>query len=667
MGRGTARQAVRKPGVTPPDPARELQDAPSPEVVAVSGQDVTHAAQTGDVAALLAQAQAAIPDQPNEVLALAEDARRLSEANGDRLGHASAMMYVGFGQHLLSDHEAALDTLTRALAELEPLGDLSARSLALGGLAMVHGSMGHYDEAQNAARENLRVARALGDRDREGWVRVTLANHLLDLGQNETAIQEGEESLHIFAALDNGNGQARAHAILGGALRQLGRLPEARAHVESALRLAREGGVLLTEARALDDLGRVAGAEGSHEDALDLHRQALSLRETVGNRQAEASSHLRIGETLLALGRRDEAIASLHRARELAEAAGAQPRIAEVDRALARAYEDAGDADRALEHFKRFHRRREALLDAQTRSRVHTLRVRAEADRAIQEAEIARVRTDELGAANAELEAALDELRQAQRRMVQAEKLASLGRLSAGLAHEIQNPLNFVSNFADLNVDLATELAAEVLSARPPPPDELAEDLGTIASNAQRVRDHARRADGIIRSLLGHVRDVGGHRQPARVEALLDGAAAPLLARAPDVAVERRYHAELGEVEVVPGSLQRAFVNLIQNAIQALRRRAEADGEGYAPTLSLSAEPYPGGVEIRVADNGPGIPAPHCGLVFEPFFTTNPPGEGTGLGLSLAYDIVTEGHGGTLAVYSREGEGATFTVSLPSR
>ena len=652
--------------MTPPDPAPSLQDAPSPEVVAVSGQDVTCAAQTDAVAALLAQAQAAIPDRPNEILALAQDALRLSEASGDRLGHASAMMYTGFGQYLLSDHEAALATLTRALAELEPLGDLNARSLALGGLASVHGSMGHYEEAQEAARENLRVACALGDREREGWVRVTLANHLLDLGQSEAAIQEGEASLHIFAELDDGNGQARAHAILGGALRQLGRLAEARAHVESALRLAREGGVLLTEARALDDLGRVTGAEGDHGAALELHRRALALRETVGNRQAEASSHLRIGETLLALERPDEALASLHLAYEIAEAARAEPRAAEVDRALAQAYEDCGDVGRALAHFKRFHERREALLDAQARSRIHTLQVRAEADRAIQEAEIARVRTDELGAANDELEAALDELQQTQRRMVQAEKLASLGRLSAGLAHEIQNPLNFVSNFADLNVDLASDLAAEVRSANPPPPAELAEDLRTIAANARRVRDHARRADGIVGSLLGHVRDVGGRRQRARVETLLDGAAAPLLARAPDVSVERHYHPDLGELEVVPGSLQRAFVNLIQNAIQALRRRAETEVEGYTPRLTLSAEPYPGGVEIRVVDNGPGIPAPHCGLVFEPFFTTKPPGEGTGLGLSLAYDIVTEGHGGTLAVYSREGEGATFTVSLPA-
>ena len=634
----------------------------------MSGQDLSGAAQSDAVADLLAQAQAAIPDRPSEVLALARDALQLSETNGDRLGHASALLYVGFGQYLLSDHEAALATLTRALAELEPLGDLRARSLALGALASVHGSMGHYDEAQEAARENLRAARALGDREREAWVRVTLANHLLDLGQSEAAIQDGEEALRMFADLESRSGQARAHAILGGALRQLGRLAEARAHIESALRLAREDGARLTEARALDDLGRVTAAEGAYEDALDLHRQALALRETVGNRQAEAGSRLRIGEVLLALGRPDEALESLHLAYAIAEAARAQPRAAEIDRALAQAYEACGDAARALVHFRRFHERREALLDAQARSRIHTLQVRAEADRAIQEAEIARVRTDELGAANDELEATLDELKQTQRRMVQAEKLASLGRLSAGLAHEIQNPLNFVSNFADLNVELANDLADQVQSDRPPPPGELAEDLHTIASNAQRVRDHARRADGIVRSLLGHVRDVGGQRQLARVDALLDGAAAPLLARAPDIHVERRYRPDLGELEVVPGSLQRAFANLIQNAIQALRRRAEAEAEadGYAPTLTLSAEPYPGGIEVRVVDNGPGIPAQHCGLVFEPFFTTKSPGEGTGLGLSLAYDIVTEGHGGTLAVYSREGEGATFTVSLPT-
>jgi len=639
---------------------------PEPQPVSVSAKGFTMSLPDGPVADLLAEAQEAIPDRPQRVVELARRARQLAEDIDDRLGHACALTCEGFGLYLLSDHEAALATLTRALAELEPLGDLSARSFVLGGLAGVHGSMGHYEEAQEAAQENLNASRILGDREQEGWMLASLANHLLDLGETETAIQNGQEALHLFAELENAVGQARAHTVVGGALRQRGRLVEARAHFESALRLSREEMAVLTEARALDDLGRLEGVEGNHEEALRLHREALELREAVGNRQAQSSSRLRMGEALIALGRIDEALESLHAAHQLAEAAGAKPRAAEIDHALSRAYEKQGDAERALHHFKRFHERREALLDAQARSRIHTLHVRAEADRAIQEAELSRVRTEELGAANSELEGALSELQKTQRRMVQAEKLASLGRLSAGLAHEIQNPLNFISNFAELNVELADDLVTRLRSNDALNPDELAEDLDTVIFNAQRVRDHAIRASGIVQSLLGHVRNVGGERRPVRPDALLDGAARPLLARAPDIHVETRYSPDLPEVAASPGSLQRAFTNIIENAIQAVRQRAEAEGSGYTPTITFSAEPYPGGVEVRVVDNGPGISAQHCAYVFEPFFTTKSPGEGTGLGLSLAYDIVTEGHGGTLAVYSREGEGATFTVSLPA-
>ena len=641
--------------VAPPDPP------PAP----VSAKGFTVSLPDGPVADLLAQAQDAVPDRPQRLVELAREARQLAEDLEDRLGHAYALASEGFGLYLLSEHEAALNALTRALAELEPLGDLQARSLVLGGLAGVHGSMGHYEEAQEAAQENLNAARALGDQVQEAWMLSSLANHMLDLGETQTAIQNGEAALQLFAQLDHAAGQARAHIAIGGAMRQRGRLSEARAHFESALRLAREEEALLTEARALDDLGHLEGVEGHHGAALDLHRKALDLREAIGNRQAQAGSWLRMGESLLALGQPQEALDALQKAHPLAEAAGAEPRVAEIDRALSQAYEQSGDTGLALHHFKRYHERREALLDAQARSRVHTLHVRAEADRALQEAELARMRTDELGAANSELEDALAELQKTQRRMVQAEKLASLGRLSAGLAHEIQNPLNFISNFADLNAELADDLAARLRSTDEMDPGELAEDLDTVASNAQRVRDHARRASGIVYSLLGHVRNVGGERRPVRPEGLLDGAARPLLARAPDIHVETRYSPDLPEISASPGSLQRAFASIVENAIQAVRQRAQAEGDGYTPTITFSAEPYPGGVEIRVVDNGPGIPATHCGYVFEPFFTTKPPGEGTGLGLSLAYDIITEGHGGTLAVYSREGEGATFTVSLP--
>ena len=617
------------------------------------------AVPAGRAGALLEGALRHVPDDPARLLSVAREARAVAEAEGDAHAEALARGYEGFALYLTSNHDEALVLLTRALADLEPLGDLAGRSLALGALASVHVSLGHYDEALALALENLRTARALGDREREAWVLATMGNTYVELDQPHRAIARGEGALRLFADLDHAGGQARAHTVLGGALRDLGRLGEARAHHDAALRLAREEGAALTEARALDDLGELAQARGEPGEALDLHRQALALREAMGNRQAQATSLISIGRALAALGQTGEAVDALAQALQIAAETGAEPRAAQAHGAFADVYEQAGLPAQALRHLRAHHEVREALLSAQARSRIQTLEVRAEAERAQRDAEISRLRTEELGAANEDLEQALGDLKAAQRELVQAEKLASLGRLAAGLAHEIQNPLNFVAGFAELNAELAHDLRARVDAGDL---DGLAEDLDTVADNAARVRDHARRADGIVRGLMGHVRDVGGGRRPADLHELLEQAVSTTLNDG-DVRVERRYADDLAPVDVAPGSIHRVFVNLLENARYALAARPEP---AAPPTVTLSTERFPGGVEVRVADNGVGIPLDHCARVFEPFFTTKPTGQGTGLGLSLAYDIVTEGHGGTLGVVSREGEGATFTVTLPS-
>ncbi|MEM0963878.1 MAG: ATP-binding protein, partial [Bacteroidota bacterium] len=416
-------------------------------------------------------------------------------------------------------------------------------------------------------------------------------------------------------------------------------------------------------------LGQCARCRGDYQDALALHREALQLRGQAGNRQAQATSLIAIGRTLTDMGRPSDALPALREALGIAEEVGAEPRQAQAHEALAEALGASEDPEGALHHYRLYHALQEDLLSAQARSRIHTIEVRAEADAARRDAEMARMRTDELGALNSELQTALDELRSTQGQLVQAEKLASLGRLSAGLAHEIQNPLNFVGNFAELNAELAADLLKTVREARtghrPPNLDDVESDLDAIVSNASRVRDHARRAGGIVDGLMGHVRDVGGDRRPADLHELIERAVSTSL-RGADLRVERTYEQEMPPVEVVARSIQRVFVNLLENARWSVEQHADVAPEGWSPAVQLATRSVEGAVEVRVVDNGVGIKLADCTRVFEPFFTTKPAGTGTGLGLSLAYDIVTEGHGGTLAAYSREGQGATFVVTLPA-
>jgi signal transduction histidine kinase len=632
------------------------------------------------VDALVDLADALRTREPERQLALADEARARAERLGYARGRARALGAAGRAYYFLSDYDAALPLLTEALTYFDGEGDAEGARPFRGMLPRLYAGLGQYEEALRLALAQLAEARARGDREVAAWILQGLSAAYLELGDPDRALGHAMESLDAFTKLGDAIGQARAHSAVGTVLRMLGRHAEAEGHHDVSLQLFRQVGDRLGEARALHDLGALALERGDPACALRFHEQALELRRRIQNRQSETTSLLALGETLLALGRTDDALATLHEALALAERLALQPRVFQTHRALAEAYERAGDAARALHHYKRYHQVCERVVGAETSGRLQTLQIRHDAERAQQEAELAQqerelahLRNVELREKNEQLEKLLTELKRTQARLVQSEKLAGLGRLTAGIAHEIKNPLNFIVNFAQLNAELADDVRVAFDARRAELPPDLAgdldDDLATLAANAGRVLEHARRADGIVRSMLGHVRVAGGEHQDVALHALLDQTVEAVFGgRDGDggVAVARDYDGEVTTLKAAPQALGRVFANLLENARYAVRRHAEAAGDGYCPQVEVKTRALPGLVQVRVVDNGPGVPAEHCSRLFEPFFTTKPPGEGTGLGLSLAYEIVTQGHGGSLAVHSREGEGATFVVTLPA-
>ena len=279
-------------------------------------------------------------------------------------------------------------------------------------------------------------------------------------------------------------------------------------------------------------------------------------------------------------------------------------------------------------------------------------------------------RTAALTTQAAELRAALTELRTTQAQLVQSEKMASLGELTAGIAHEIQNPLNFVNNFADVSVEMLTELRDE--QARPErDPGLEAELLRDIAQNLQKIHHHGQRAASIVKGMLEHSRASTGEREPTNLNHLADEylRLAYQGLRAKDksfnATLTTDFAAGLPLIEAVGSDLGRVLLNLFSNGFYAVRQRQLRGEAGYAPTVSVGTSRRGDKVEIRVRDNGLGIPVAVRQKIFQPFFTTKPSGEGTGLGLSLSYDIVTKGHGGSLTVDSAEGEYTEFLISLP--
>ena len=273
----------------------------------------------------------------------------------------------------------------------------------------------------------------------------------------------------------------------------------------------------------------------------------------------------------------------------------------------------------------------------------------------------------------AKLNQSLQDLRDTQSQLVQREKMASLGELTAGIAHEIQNPLNFVNNFSDVSAELLDELKQE--QARPADERDLeleAELLGDIHQNVGKINQHGQRAAGIVRGMLQHSRTSTGEKEPTDLNALGDEYLRLSYhgVRAKDKVFNATLHTSLDPnllaVKVVSQDIGRVLLNLFNNAFYAVRERAKTQPDTYHPTVWLITKQHADHLEIRVQDNGSGNPEAVQRKIFQPFFTTKPTGEGTGLGLSLSYDIITKGHRGTLAVETTPGEQTTFIITLPT-
>jgi signal transduction histidine kinase len=284
-------------------------------------------------------------------------------------------------------------------------------------------------------------------------------------------------------------------------------------------------------------------------------------------------------------------------------------------------------------------------------------------------------RTQELKEKNHELRATLKKLKATQDQIIAQEKLASLGALTAGIAHEIKNPLNFVNNFAELSAELTEELLEEIENQKdrlePESKEYIEEILSDLEQNVKKINEHGKRADNIVRGMLMHSRGKAGERELTDLNALL--AEYVNLAyhgmRAKDssfnITIETHYDDSLGQVNIVPQNISRVFLNVINNACYAAHEKKKQTGEGFSPTLWVRTKNLGDRVEIRIRDNGNGIPQEDLGKIFNPFFTTKPTGQGTGLGLSISHDIIVQEHRGEIKVETEAGSYAEFIITLP--
>ncbi|MGI4021920.1 MAG: sensor histidine kinase [Janthinobacterium lividum] len=300
--------------------------------------------------------------------------------------------------------------------------------------------------------------------------------------------------------------------------------------------------------------------------------------------------------------------------------------------------------------------------------RLEELQNKAIAERKVELEVLVKERTVELLNQKDELQHALAELRTTQDQLIQSEKLASLGELTAGIAHEIQNPLNFVNNFSEVSMELVDEMEIELNKGDKEEAMAIALD---IKQNLEKIRHHGKRADGIVKGMLQHSRNNSGERQLTDLNVLADEYLRLSYhgLRAKDksfnAAMTTHFQENLPKISVVPQDIGRVLLNLFNNAFYAVQQKQKTAGAGYKPEVMIDTSFIDTFLVIKVKDNGIGISEEVQDKILQPFFTTKPTGEGTGLGLSLSYDIVVKGHGGKIDIESKEGDYSEFIIKLP--
>jgi two-component system NtrC family sensor kinase len=283
-----------------------------------------------------------------------------------------------------------------------------------------------------------------------------------------------------------------------------------------------------------------------------------------------------------------------------------------------------------------------------------------------------KILEQEVNRQTAEIRTTLDNLKVTQTQLIQSEKMASLGELTAGIAHEIQNPLNFVNNFSEVNREMLEELKAESEKPKAERDQQLENELiNDLIGNEEKINHHGKRADGIVKGMLEHSRSGKGQKEPANLNVMADEymrlSYHGLRAKDKSFNAELATHfdQDLPKINVIQQDIGRVLLNLFNNAFFAVNQKQKTAGADYKPEVSVTTCVENGQVIVTVKDNGVGIPDAIKDKIMQPFFTTKPTGEGTGLGLSLTYDMVVKGHGGSIQVNSVDGEGSEFIIQLP--
>jgi signal transduction histidine kinase len=649
--------------------------------------------------------------KPDTSIVIANEVIQLAEVIDNCNIKTDAQKNIGLAYNTKNEYARALMQLATAMQTGKACNYTKGVSRIYHNTGIIYSNIGNYPLALENYLSALKIREEMKDTLGLASTINAIGAVYFVQGKYDEALKNYLNALELAKAIRSFSGIESGYANIGESFFRKGTFSEARKNILEALQLNKITGSLEIRAFCSFILASIFLKENNLEEAADAFLKTRHYGLELGNREYEIRGNLGLSETLLLQNKPVEALQLADEALAKSKLIGHNELTRNANELLSRIYEKMGKNKEALYHQKQFKYYADSINNLQTEQR--TLNLAADYEYSKKELEIRnefrqknsrqnwiifsafaalfsalvvaflvfRSRQKEkksnllLHRKNVEidkqktiLEKTLTDLQATQQQLIQSEKMASLGELTAGIAHEIQNPLNFVNNFSEVSSELLQEMNEEIDKGN----YDNAKNLGRdVKSNLEKILHHGNRADSIVKGMLQHSRTSSGEKELTDINALCDEYLRLAFhgLRAKDKSFNAKFETKLdenvGKINVVPLEIGRVLLNMINNAFYAVTEKKKTGAEDYQPTVTVTTTKTGNKIEIRVLDNGTGISQKVIDKIFQPFFTTKPTGQGTGLGLSLAYDTITKGHGGELLVESKEGKGTEFIIILP--
>ncbi|MCR9015388.1 tetratricopeptide repeat protein [Aquiflexum gelatinilyticum] len=665
----------------------------------------------------------------NKAIFYFDEAISLGNKLNYKKGLADAYNAKGRAYAQQGSFQEGILSFQEALKNFHDINDKTGEANILSNLGSIYFLLGNSTRALELHFESLKLSEELDNKLRIG---TSLNNIGTVYQKNPNTINESlgffKKSLKVFQETESEQGKATAAMNIGEVYFLKSKYDSAIYFHQLALELC-DG--TLDATFPLTQLGEINAQLGNFQKAFGFHRRALEISERLDAKFELTQGLIGLAKTQRKREDFESAVNTLERAKIIAKEIDAKNELVDVYLNLSEIHAFVGDYKAAYENEINAKSVKEEIAKSSTEKMIQQLQFEFELDK--KEAEIALLQKDtdlknaavfnqriiiftslgglvmfiiisislfknnlskqkanhllqaqkeEIHAQREKVESAFDQLKSAQAQLIQSEKMASLGELTAGVAHEIQNPLNFVNNFSEVSSELIDEIEQErAKSADKRSEAFISEVLRDVKTNLNKITHHGKRADAIVKGMIAHSRPSTGEKEPTNINSLceeylrlsyhgINSKDKSFNGEFITIETKTNLDPNLPKVNIVPQNIGRVLMNILSNAFQALNnnefsiKKSINPGSGCKPLVTVSTKNKGNKIEISVKDNGPGIPDSIKDKIFQPFFTTKPTGQGTGLGLSLSYDII-KAHGGEITVESKEGEGTEFIITLP--